>query len=89
MGGIISGPGNVPPLFTASIYNDAETAKIVFHGGYPIVMVGQDVTRAALLTPAYREQMRAADTPVARFLDEITDFYEAFYTDRGVCIHRS
>ena len=94
MGGIISGPGNVRPLSTATIFNDAEAAKIVFHRGYPIVMVGQDVTRHALLTPAYRERMRVADTPVTRFLDSVTDFYEGFYTDRdptlkgkGIPIH--
>lgn len=95
MGGIISGPGNVAPLSTANITNDAEAAKIVFHSGVKeIVMVGQDVTRDAFLSPAHHAVLREADTPVTRFLDQITDFYQNFYVSRdpslekkGVPIH--
>jgi purine nucleosidase len=94
MGGVITGPGNVLPLSTANIYNDAEAAQIVFRGGYPIVMVGQDVTRSARLTPTHKRQMRAADTEVTRFLEKVTRFYEDFYLsanpglkDKGHPIH--
>ncbi len=79
MGGIITGPGNALPLSTANIYNDAEAAHIVFHAGYPIVMVGQDVTRWAHLTSEHKRRMRAKDTKVTRFLEAITEFYEEFY----------
>ena len=96
MGGIISGPGNVLPLSTANIYNDAEAAKIVFHGNYrsKIVMVGQDVTKEAKLTEQHRKRLRAAGKRDTEILDEITDFYENFYVGRdstlkgaGVPIH--
>ena len=79
MGGAIGVPGNVLPLSSANIYNDAEAAHIVFHGGYPITMVGQDVTRWALLTPEYKRRLREADTSVTSFLDTITRFYESYY----------
>lgn len=82
MGGAITVPGNVGPLSTANITLDPEAARLAFHGGYPIVMVGQDVTRYARLTPEHNARMRVANTKVTRFLDEVTRFYGDYYFSR-------
>ena len=96
MGGATYGPGNVRPLSTANIFNDAEAAKIVFHAGFSsgIVMVGQDVTREARLNSNHRVRLRNSPNVEARFLDTITEFYEDFYSTgdarvarEGVPIH--
>ena len=82
MGGALTVPGNVGPLSTANVTLDPEAARIAFHGGYPIVMVGQDVTRFARLTPEHTAQIRAAGTKVTRFLDDVTRFYGDYYFSR-------
>ncbi len=80
MGGIVSGePGNVLPLSTANIANDAEAAKKVFHSGVPLVMVGQDVTRDARLTEERKRRVFDLKTPLTEFLREVSAFYEAAY----------
>jgi purine nucleosidase len=82
MGGALTVPGNVGPLSTANITLDAEAAKIAFHAGHPITMVGQDVTRLARLTPQHKEIMRKANTKVTRFLEDVTSYYADYYTQR-------
>jgi purine nucleosidase len=82
MGGALTVPGNVGPLSTANIAHDPEAAKIVFHSGIPIVMVGQDVTRFARLTPSHKEKMHSANTKVTRFLERITQYYAGYYYER-------
>lgn len=82
MGGALTVPGNVGPLSTANITHDPEAAKIVFHAGFPIVMVGQDVTKYGRFTPAHKARMAAADTPVTRFLLAATRYYEGYYFER-------
>ena len=80
MGGIISGgPGNVLPLSTANVANDAEAAKVVFHAGCPLVMVGQDVTRRARMTLERKNALAEVNTSVSRFLLKISAFYERAY----------
>jgi purine nucleosidase len=81
MGGIISGPGNVRPLSTANINNDAEAAHIVFHAGYPIVMVGQDVTRYIRMLPSHWIRLRDGNTDVTQFLEKISKFYMHKYDE--------
>ena len=44
--------GNVTPSAEFNIYADPEAAHVVFTCGRPIVMMGLDVTRKALATPA-------------------------------------
>jgi inosine-uridine nucleoside N-ribohydrolase len=82
MGGALTVPGNVAPLSTANITHDAEAAKIVFHAGIPTVMVGQDVTRFARLSPSHMDQLRLADTKVTKFLIDVTRYYAGYYFER-------
>ncbi len=53
MGGAANVPGNVSPVAEANIHNDPEAAYIVFHAGWPITMVGLDVTHKTVMTPEY------------------------------------
>jgi purine nucleosidase len=49
MGGSISG-GNVTAVAEANIHNDPEAARAVFEAGWPLTMVGLDVTTKTLFT---------------------------------------
>ena len=60
MGGSI-GVGNITPAAEFNIAADAEAAHICFTAGRPVTMVGLDVTRKVLCTPAVVERMAKAD----------------------------
>jgi inosine-uridine nucleoside N-ribohydrolase len=49
MGGSISG-GNATAAAEANIYNDPEAARVVFEAGWPLTMVGLNVTERTLFT---------------------------------------
>ena len=51
MGGGISG-GNITAAAEANIHNDPEAAHRVFEAGWPLTMVGLNVTEKTLFTPA-------------------------------------
>lgn len=65
MGGAYT-EGNTTASAEFNIYADPEAARIVFKAGIPIRMVGLEVTRQALLTPADAERILSYDTPGAR-----------------------
>jgi inosine-uridine nucleoside N-ribohydrolase len=56
MGGAISG-GNVTAAAEANIHNDPEAARVVFEAGWPLTMVGLDVTQKTLFTRADLAQL--------------------------------
>ena len=85
MGGAASVPGNVTTVAEANIYNDPEAANIVFHAGWPLTMVGLDVTTKTIMNPDYMARLKEAGTPFTDFISAITPFYQSFYMkDRGV-----
>jgi purine nucleosidase len=57
MGGS-AGRGNATPAAEFNIAADPEAAAIVFGAGWPVTMVGLDVTRQARATAAVRDRMR-------------------------------
>jgi inosine-uridine nucleoside N-ribohydrolase len=79
MGGVAVGPGNVTPVAEADAWHDPEAAEAVFEAGWPITMVGLDVTDVTLLHGADLERIGRADTPAARYVAAITPFYIDFY----------
>jgi len=85
MGGTASVPGNVSPVAEANIHNDPEAAHIVFNAGWPLVMVGLDVTTKTIMSPEYMQQLRSAHNRYTDFIYAITRHYANFYqTTRGV-----
>ena len=78
MGGAANVPGNASPVGEANIRNDPEAAHIVFHAGWPLTMVGLDVTEKTVMTPEYLEELRRAGNPRTDFIARITPHYLAF-----------
>jgi inosine-uridine nucleoside N-ribohydrolase len=70
MGGSLSG-GNVTPAAEFNVYVDPEAARIVFHSGIPITMVGLDVTRKTTLTEEHVRTLEAHSNPVSQAAAQI------------------
>lgn len=68
MGGAACTVGNVTPAAEYNIWCDPEAARIVFHSGLPVEMVGWELCRGdANIRMNEIEQIRAFDTPLAHF----------------------
>jgi purine nucleosidase len=68
MGGAAVTIGNVIPAAEYNIWCDPEAARIVFHSGLPIEMVGWELCRGeANLSPAEMEMVRGFETDLAIF----------------------
>jgi inosine-uridine nucleoside N-ribohydrolase len=84
MGGAASVPGNASPVAEANIRNDPEAAHIVFHAGWPVTMIGLDVTMKTKMTPDYLDRLNEANTPWTDFIHAITRHYLNFYASLGI-----
>ncbi|MFZ0885855.1 MAG: nucleoside hydrolase, partial [Candidatus Acidiferrales bacterium] len=62
MGGSITG-GNVNAASEFNLHSDPEAASIVFNAGWPLVMVGLDVTEHTLITNADVARMESKPGP--------------------------
>lgn len=80
MGGAVHG-GNLTPVAEFNIAIDPEAAHIVFTAGWPLLMVGLDVTHQALATPDVVARIRAVDTAPARFTLDLLDFFRRAYAE--------
>jgi purine nucleosidase len=93
MGGAVTVPGNESPLAEANFYNDPEAAQIVLEAGFPLALVGLDVTLQAVITPAEIEVLRANGGPEGAFIAAIVANYRDRSTTRlgksGVPMHDS
>ena len=83
MGGALAVPGNTTPVAEANIANDPEAARIVFHAGWPLTLVGLDVTLQAVMTPAEVEAIRAAGHPDGAFIHAVSRHYGEHYARRS------
>ena len=84
MGGAVDHRGNASPMAEANIHNDAAAANIVFHAGWPLTMLGLNVTHQTLITPAYLEKLKAIGSPTTDFICAISDFYLKAYQKWGI-----
>jgi len=67
MGGAACTVGNITPAAEYNIWVDPEAARVVFHSGLPILMVGWEHCRgAAAFDDGEMAQIRKLDTPFAR-----------------------
>lgn len=83
MGGAVDHRGNASPLAEANIHNDAAAAKIVFHAGWPLTMLGLNVTHQTIIGPDYLARLKSASNPVTDFIVAISDFYYKAYQRWG------
>ena len=68
MGGAACRVGNVTPAAEYNMWCDPEAARIVFHSGLPIEMVGWELCRGeANLREDDMQSIRKLDTPLAHF----------------------
>ncbi len=79
MGGAANGIGNASPTGEANIWHDPEAAELVFNAGWPITMVGLDVTMTARLEEPELERIASSRTPQARFVTAILQHYLGVY----------
>jgi len=75
MGGAATVSGNTSTVAEFNLYVDPEAARVVFESGIPITMVGLDVTGKAALWPSDGQTLDKLDTPVAKFIRQITRHY--------------
>jgi purine nucleosidase len=75
--------GNRTPAAEFNIMADPEAAALVFGAGWPVTMVGLDLTHQALATPGVLERIRALDSAVSRMVTALLDFYGASYRRAG------
>lgn len=85
MGGSAS-VGNQTPTAEYNIFTDPEAAKIVFHSGVDLVMVGLDVTSIATLSPDMITQMESLNQ-TSRMLHSLFKHYRGGSLKTGLKMH--
>ncbi|AMM22222.1 ribonucleoside hydrolase [Frondihabitans sp. PAMC 28766] len=73
--------GNWSAVAEFNIAIDPEAAHIVFSAGWPVVMVGLDLTHQALATPSVAARIAAVGTAPARFVGELLEFFGTTYKE--------
>ena len=73
MGGAVAG-GNVTASAEFNIYEDPESARIVFRSGIPVVMCGLDATEKCALTASQIEKMCQSNNRIARFCGDMAGY---------------
>ncbi len=93
MGGSIREGGNVSPVAEANIFSDPHAAQRVLTAGWPLTLVGLDVTHRVVLDAPRMRRISAAQPALGPLLQHAFDFYAAFYrAERGLdgcCPHDS
>lgn len=79
MGGAAFCSGNVSAVAEANISNDPLAANMVFRAGWPLTMVGLDVTKKTRMTKDWLEGIFQTGTPVTDFLSRILPCYQKFH----------
>ncbi|GHC54272.1 uridine-preferring nucleoside hydrolase UriH [Streptomyces flavofungini] len=73
--------GNWSAVAEFNIKIDPEAAHIVFNAGWPVTMVGLDLTHQALATPEVTRRIAEVGTRPAVFVNELLDFFGAAYRE--------
>lgn len=83
--------GNVTPFAEANIHNDPEAADAVLAGGWPVTLIGLDVTTLCVLTNAEAARLSVCGGEEGRFASEVSRGYAAAYARHdgldGCCLH--
>ena len=75
--------GNVTPAAEFNVYVDPEAAAVVFAAGWPLTMVGLDLTHQARVTPEVLSRIEALGTPLANAVAQLMRFYGRRSTAEG------
>ncbi|NQT60497.1 MAG: nucleoside hydrolase [Bacteroidetes bacterium] len=93
MGGNALCPGNATPASEANIHNDPEAADLVFSAGWPVTMVGLDVTHKVNMSNETLARFGTIDDPLALHISKIIGFYRDFFESEldvsGIYVHDS
>lgn len=93
MGGSICEGGNVTPVAEANMFNDPDAAARALTAGWPLTLVGLDVTHRCVLTPEHMARIEAGQGELGRVLAGSYAFYRDFYREAlgidGCCPHDS
>lgn len=91
MGGNALVPGNATPSAEANINNDPEAADLVFGAGWPITMVGLDVTQQTVMSGAAIDRVTTGTSAAARLLAKAIPLYRNFFEETngidGIFLH--
>jgi inosine-uridine nucleoside N-ribohydrolase len=79
MGGAATVNGNVNPAAEANIYNDPHAADLVFTAGWPLTMIGLDVTTKVIMDEPYLASLCTAECRTGAYIYEICRFYLDFH----------
>ncbi len=71
--------GNSTPAAEFNIFVDPEAAVAVFGAGWPVTMIGLDLTHQALATRAVVERIAALGTPLSKTVVELMEFFTGTY----------
>lgn len=82
MGGAFQVPGNVSATGEANIWHDPEAAQMVMEAGWPLTVVGLDVTEQARITESMLRELAATGNLSTVHLQRISDGYLNIYTGR-------
>lgn len=77
MGGAATVNGNVNPAAEANIFHDPHAADVVFAAGWPLTMVGLDVTMKTVMPADFLASLRASK--IGQFIFDIVQFYLEFH----------
>ncbi|MBP9722812.1 MAG: nucleoside hydrolase [Gammaproteobacteria bacterium] len=78
MGGAYRVNGNISPVAEANIYNDPHAADQVLNAGWPVTVLGLDVTLKVILDNDFMNPIKAISQR-GEFLYNISRFYDDFY----------
>lgn len=79
MGGSAYDRGNATPAAEANVHNDPEATRLVFTAGWPLTMVGLDVTRKCIMTNEFLENLFRTGNQATDFLSRILPVYQAYH----------
>jgi purine nucleosidase len=82
MAGSISG-GNVNGAAEFNVYCDPDAADLVFHAGWPVTMVGLDVTEITLISGAQVSEIERSGGALAKFVAAVARFQVGLYQGTG------
>lgn len=81
MGGSLRAGGNVTEFAEANIWHDPHAAEIVFGAGWPIHMIGLDVTQQIVCTPDEFSILGDSAPRLGGFLNDAAQYYFKFYKE--------